>query len=170
MSKLAPQLTGKAQQAYTALNATDATDYDKVKEAILARYDINCETYRRRFRTATKQPGETHRELATRIRDLVCTWTRDCKTVDEIREVVAVEQLLDSLPHDVSIWVRERKPDKVYSAGQLAEDYLQARGLRDQTEHTSGMDSLASRPTRRQNESEQPGHLAKDYRGRDKVR
>ena len=31
---LAPQLTGKAQQAYAALSATDATDYRKVKEAI----------------------------------------------------------------------------------------------------------------------------------------
>ena len=57
--KLAPQLTGKAQQAYTALNATDATDYDSVKEAILVWYDINCETYRRRFRTARRLASET---------------------------------------------------------------------------------------------------------------
>ena len=38
--KLTPQLTGPAQQAYWALSTVAAADYDKVKEAIWARYDI----------------------------------------------------------------------------------------------------------------------------------
>ena len=39
--KLAPQLTGRAQQAYAALNVDDAAQYKQVKAAILRRYDIN---------------------------------------------------------------------------------------------------------------------------------
>ena len=35
--KVAPQLTGKAQQAYAAVSVTDASDYDAVKAAILRR-------------------------------------------------------------------------------------------------------------------------------------
>ena len=35
--KLAPQLTGKAQQAYAAMSVEDAGDYDKVKTTILKR-------------------------------------------------------------------------------------------------------------------------------------
>ena len=42
--KLAPNLTGRTQQAYTALSIDDAGEYDQVKQAILARYDINAET------------------------------------------------------------------------------------------------------------------------------
>ena len=38
--KLASSLVGKAQQAYASLNAEDASDYDRVKKAILQRYDI----------------------------------------------------------------------------------------------------------------------------------
>ena len=49
--KLAPNLVGKAQQAYAALSAVDASDYVKLKEAILQRYDITEESYRQRFRT-----------------------------------------------------------------------------------------------------------------------
>jgi len=49
--KLAPQLVGKAQQAYAAMSADDAADYDKLKKAILRRYDINEESYRQRFRS-----------------------------------------------------------------------------------------------------------------------
>ena len=47
--KLAPQLTGRAQQAYAALPADQAGTYEVVKAAILRRYDINEETYRQRF-------------------------------------------------------------------------------------------------------------------------
>ena len=50
--KLAPQLSGRAQQAYTAMNSDEAMVYSEVKKTILRRYDINEETYRQRFRAA----------------------------------------------------------------------------------------------------------------------
>ena len=46
---LTPQLTGKAQLAFAALPTVDADDYEAIKNAILVRYDINEEAYRRRF-------------------------------------------------------------------------------------------------------------------------
>lgn len=125
--KLAPQLSGKAQKAYTALNAEDAVDYGKVKAAILARYDINHETYRRRLREAAKKPDETYRQLATRILDLTNQWTKDCKTMEELRELIATEQVLRALPEGLRVWVHERKPKTAAEARQLSEDYLQAR-------------------------------------------
>ena len=45
---VAPQLMGKVQKAYVALEETKAGDYWALKEAILLRYDINAETYRQR--------------------------------------------------------------------------------------------------------------------------
>ena len=45
----------------------------------------------------------------------------------ECWEQVAIEQLLSTLPRDVHIWVRERKPETVIKAGQLADDYALAR-------------------------------------------
>ena len=82
--KLAPQLTGKAQQAYAAMRAEDAGTYQLLKVAILRRYDISDETYRQRFReTAVKKEDETVSELAVRLDDLLQKWTKDCKTVAE---------------------------------------------------------------------------------------
>ena len=46
--KLAPYLSGKAQQAYVSLSAEEAAQYDSVKEAVFHRYDIKEETYRQR--------------------------------------------------------------------------------------------------------------------------
>ena len=47
----APQLTGKAQQAYAALSSEGSKNFTKVKEAIFKHYDINEEMYRQRFRS-----------------------------------------------------------------------------------------------------------------------
>ena len=125
--KLAPQLTGKAQQAYAALPPEHAKDYDEVKAAILRRYNINEETYRQRFRSQKLKDGETLRELVTRLSDLVSRWTKDCSSVDDMKDLMVKEQLLAALPEDVRLWVTERKPKGSADARQLAEDYLQAR-------------------------------------------
>ena len=45
--QLAPQLTGKAQLAFAAMSSMEAKDYDAIKAAVLARYDVNEETYGR---------------------------------------------------------------------------------------------------------------------------
>ena len=47
--KLAPQLTGKALQACAAMPSAKAGDYQELKKAILARYDIHEETCRQWF-------------------------------------------------------------------------------------------------------------------------
>ena len=62
--KLAPQLSGKAQQANAAMSSEEAVDYECVKAAILKLYDINEETYRLRFRSVVKSINKSHREVA----------------------------------------------------------------------------------------------------------
>ena len=125
--KLAPQLTGRAQQAYAAMSSADAGAYQKVKKAIFRRYDINEETYRQRFRTARLKEGEAYTELATRLEDLAKKWTADCDTVHAVIEKVVVEQLLNTMPRDLRIWMCERKPTTGKEVGVLADDYVLAR-------------------------------------------
>ena len=81
---LAPQLAGRAQQAYAALPAEKAGDYSEVKKAILRRYDISPETYRQKFRAAKKKDYEAYAELATRLQDLAEKWLTGCDTVSAV--------------------------------------------------------------------------------------
>jgi hypothetical protein len=69
--RLASHLTGKAQQAFAAMRETEATDYDKVKEAILRRYNVSQETYRQRFRSVRRKEEESYAELVVRLEDLL---------------------------------------------------------------------------------------------------
>ena len=83
---LTPQLTGRAQLAFAALPSESAGDYDAVKAAVLARYGITEEAYRKRFRSSTRSEGETNREVAVRLMDLLQKWTKTCKTVDDVQQ------------------------------------------------------------------------------------
>ena len=100
--KLVPYLTGKAQAAYAAMSIMESNDYEKVKEAILKRYDITEETYRQRFRSTKKSREESYKEMYVRLKDLFKKWTKpDRKTVEEIMEVIIMEQLVDTMPPGV---------------------------------------------------------------------
>ena len=124
--KLTPHLTGKAQQAYVAMAQADAEDYEKVKAAILRRYDVTAESYRQRFRAAKLKTGETHRELSVRLDDLLSKWLKTCETVEEIKDQLVKEQLLKTLPADVCIFVREGKPETSDDVCRLADNYVAA--------------------------------------------
>ena len=126
---LAPYLTGKAQQAYAALPPNDAKDYDKVKEAILRRYDITKETYRQRFRQLRPTESESPQEVVTRLQDLATRWTRESQTREELLDLVVREQFLSILPEDVRVAVIERQPKDCTEASKIAGNYLQARTM-----------------------------------------
>ncbi|XP_064389549.1 uncharacterized protein LOC135337548 [Halichondria panicea] len=128
--QLAGLLTGRAQAAYAALDATEAQDYKKVKEAILHRYDVNQETHRRRFREDRKKPEESYREWLWRITNHFDKWCKD--STMPMKELVVMEQALWGMPEGLTVWLRERQPKSLEELAKLAEDYTLARKGKDQ--------------------------------------
>ena len=132
---LAPQLTGKAQQAFAAMDMALSADYDEVKAAILRRYGINEEAYRQRFQSAERKEDETHRELAIRLGDTARKWTKRCETLEGLMETLVVEQVVETLQPEIRVvWVRERKPQTGVEAGQLVDECLEARSASKQAD------------------------------------
>ena len=124
---LAPQLTGRAQLAFAAVPTADSANYVAIKAAILQRYDINEEAYRRRFRTATRGDGETNREHAVRLMELQRKWLKEWTSVEKILEAIGLEQFLSTLPMEKKVWIHEKKPKTCVEAGELADEYDQVR-------------------------------------------
>ena len=54
---------------YTSLAGDESGDYEKVKAAMLQRYEVNEETDRRKFRQDKKHSGESYREFVSRLQD-----------------------------------------------------------------------------------------------------
>ena len=101
--RLAPNLTGKAQQAFAALDAEKANVYREVKAAILRRYHVTEETCRREFHQSNRRDCEPFQEVITRLAHLLQLWTGDCSTADEVREVFVIEQFLSILPMEMRL-------------------------------------------------------------------
>ena len=121
-------LSGKARSAFVAMDMNDSMDYAKVKEAVLAKYEINEEVYRRGFREPDICSGETPKELYQRLKDLFRKWMRlEEKTVEEVAETLILEQFFRTLSPEVKVWVKEHKPQTGQQAAVLVENFLAAR-------------------------------------------
>ncbi len=126
--RLVPLLTGKARSAYVLMDMKDSEKYEKVKAAILAKYEITPDTYRRRFRSLKIEPGETPQELYVRLKDLFCKWVKpDKSTVKELSETIILEQFLRMVHPELEIWIREHDPKTAEEAARLAEVFTSAR-------------------------------------------
>ncbi|XP_036974481.1 uncharacterized protein LOC119030758 [Acanthopagrus latus] len=91
-------LTGKAQEAYSALSVADGKEYERVKSAVLKVYELVPEAYRQRFRTWKRMEKQTHLEFA---RDLTGHFVRWCsalkvETFEDLSELIVLEQFKNS--------------------------------------------------------------------------
>ena len=125
--KLAPLLSGKVQAAYANMDVEKIGEYGELK-AILRRYDINEETYRQRFRSCRKSSEESYAELGIKLKDLFGKWMQpSVKTKEEVCDLMVLEQLLDGMPNDLKVWLKERKPKSLSEAAEMADNYVAAR-------------------------------------------
>lgn len=74
--RLIPLLTGKALEAYTAMDEDRSKRYEDLREALLAKFDISAEMYRQRFRAHSTPAGETPTETYQRLKGLYRRWMR----------------------------------------------------------------------------------------------
>ena len=109
--------------------------------AILNRYGVNEENYRQWFRQARRKQGESSAEFAVRLSDLMDKWMQVCDKVEAVKDKQVMEQLIETLPCYVHIWVKDCKPKTSKEAGENADDYFQARGPR--LDLSNGKQSMA---------------------------
>ena len=61
--------------------------------------------------------------------------TNHMRNVQEVLEQIALEQLMNTLPQEVNIWVKDRKPKTAIEAGQLADEYILVRQQAGEPRH-----------------------------------
>ena len=115
------------RQGAAGPKAKDAGNYQLVKEAILRHYDISEQTPRQQFRDAVMKKDETLSKFNVHLTDLFLERIKGCKTVEQLRDLMILEQLVNALQTEVRMWVTERKPMTSAEAAKLADDYLSAR-------------------------------------------
>ena len=124
-TQLAGLLTRDALDAFTSVPLAESNKYKVVKAAILSRFDVNAETYRQRFRRDAKKPGESFKGFLGRLDDKLMRWS--VASGLDMKEMILLEQFLETLPPEMRVRVMERKPSTAGAAADIADDLDVAR-------------------------------------------
>ena len=126
---LSALLSGKGLEVYYALSNEQASDYDNLKRCILNRYELNEEGFRKKFKYSKPETGESGPQYATRIQNYFQRWVDlATKKTDKagLVELLICDQFIHSVPKDVAVFIRERKPKTLKAMTELADQYIEA--------------------------------------------
>ena len=89
-------LQGKALDVYALMPNEDALNYDKLKVALLKRYELTEEGFKRKYKTCRPENGETFQQFTTRMKSYFTHWIDMAsidKTYEGLQELILREQL-----------------------------------------------------------------------------
>jgi hypothetical protein len=124
-------LKGKALEVYSRLTPELALDYDTLKKALLKRFDLTEEGFRKRFETSRPEQGETFIQFAIRLGNYMTRWIELSSTEKSYEGIVDLfirTQLLQSCGRDLLLFLKERVPKSIDEMATLADQFCDARG------------------------------------------
>ena len=126
--KLSALLTGRAMDVYTRMSDADASDYDKLKKALLTRYNYTEDGYRKRFREATPETEETPDQFVIRLKNYLAKWLElsgsSPQNFDALVDLIVKEQFINACSEDLAMYLLERGPKDLVELTTWAQKYL----------------------------------------------
>ncbi|KAL8568227.1 hypothetical protein ACOMHN_027750 [Nucella lapillus] len=129
--RLGALLKGKSREVYTGLTDEEASDYSILKNALLLKHRVTAESYRVKFRTSKKEPGESFRRYVAKLQLWLRRWlemSNRSQNFDELEDLFLMEQLINSVSAELGTFIRERQPKSVQEAADLAQVFVEAHG------------------------------------------
>ena len=126
---LSALLTGKALDVYSRLPDDTALDYEKVKEALLIRYQLTEEGFKKKYRESDPEEGETPDQFYARIDGYLERWVELSvteKSYQGLKELMNREQFISRCPQDLAIYLKEVDPGDHDEMTKYAQQYLSA--------------------------------------------
>ena len=110
-SKLSALLSGRALEVYSRISEEAAQDYDRVKLALMKRYDLTEDGYRRKFRASKPEVDESPEQFIVRLDRYLLRWLELSNTersFEGLKDLIVKEQFIDSCPKELAIHLRKR--------------------------------------------------------------
>ncbi|XP_068237395.1 uncharacterized protein [Palaemon carinicauda] len=127
--QLASLLRGKALDIYTSLSDDVTSDYASLKEALLKGFKKTSDWYRTAFKTAkmdSKSTYEQYLNMLFRNFDLWINSLRITKDYEDLRNIIVCDQFMSTLPKEMRLFLKERKPRTPEDYSSLADTYASA--------------------------------------------
>ena len=128
--KLSALLSGRALEVYSRLSEEAAQDYDRVKLALMKRYDLTEDGYRRKFRASKPEVDESPEQFIVRLDRYLLRWlelSNTDRSFEGLKDLIVKEQFIACLK-ELAIHLRERAPETLVQIAKIADQYLEAHG------------------------------------------
>ena len=129
-TNLSALLKGKALDVYALMPVEEALNYDMLKAALLKRYELTEEGFKRRYKKCRPDSGETFQQFTSRMKSYLTRWVDMSginKTYDGLADLILRDQLAFICNRDLELFLREREPKSLEQASKLADQYKEAR-------------------------------------------
>ncbi|XP_069108942.1 uncharacterized protein [Argopecten irradians] len=130
-ANLSALLKGRALDVFTRLPVEESLNYDVLKGALLRRFEMTEEGFRKKFRTGRPEHGETFAQFAVRLENDFIRWLEMAlveKTYAGLKDLVVRDQFLQTCGTDLKLFLKERSPKSVKDMASLADQFAEARG------------------------------------------
>ena len=127
---LSALLQGKALDVYALMPKEDALNYDKLKVALLKRYELTEEGFKRKYKKCRPENGETFQQFTTRMKSYFTRWIDMAsieKSYEGLQDLILREQLTFICNRDLELFLRVREPKSLEQASKLADQYKEAQ-------------------------------------------
>lgn len=118
---------GRAQEVFSAIDATRVTDYEYVKTAISNVYKKVPEAYRQEFSNARKTDKQSWVEFIRQKQLLFRKWVESSLTTldfERLSELVILEDVKNSMPVKVRTHIEERQLQHLPDVGPAADHFV----------------------------------------------
>ncbi|XP_071979079.1 uncharacterized protein [Engystomops pustulosus] len=126
---LSPGLRGKALEVFADLPHELDEDYDAIKTALIKKYNLTPEVYRKKFRSVKRGPTDSYADTVGNLRTTFLQWTRglSVNSREDLEDLMIKDQFLHICPVDVRQFVCDREPKTADEAAQIADSYTANR-------------------------------------------
>ncbi|XP_060070207.1 uncharacterized protein LOC132550192 [Ylistrum balloti] len=129
-ANLSALLKGRALDVFCRLPVERALDYDMLKTALLKRFELTEEGFRKKFRSARPEAGETFSQFAIRLDSYFQRWIEMAETTRDfasLKDLMIRDQFLHCCGKELSLFLKERVPRSLNEMSKLADQFAEAR-------------------------------------------
>jgi len=97
-------LKGCALDVYSRMPPEQARDFERLKDALLQRYQLSADGFKKRFRSAKPEAGETPSQFLTRLDNYLERWielAKVTKSYEGLKILIVQEQYLSTCPKEM---------------------------------------------------------------------
>ena len=133
---LSALLKGRALDVYALMSVSKVNDYDELKAALLRRYDMTEEGFKRKFRSCRPEAGETFSQYTVRLSSYLTRWIEMSKittSFEALFDLMLRDQILHVCNFELSVFLKQNVRKTADEMCLLADQFREARNTSAQT-------------------------------------